>query len=119
MASNTFCAITGHRPKSFPWGYDETTQDCVLLKQILAEQIGALADRGVTDFLSGMAMGVDLWAAQIVLDLQKSVPAVKLRCVLPCEGQESGWPAPAQEQYNSLLQQADEVIYVNRAYHKD
>ena len=26
------CAITGHRPKSFPWGYNEAARDCVLLK---------------------------------------------------------------------------------------
>ena len=25
------CAFTGHRPKSFPWKYDERDPDCVLL----------------------------------------------------------------------------------------
>lgn len=113
------CAITGHRPKSFPWGYNEAARDCVLLKQVLAGQMKALADRGVTDFFSGMAQGVDLWAAQIALDLKKDRPAVRLRCVLPCEGQESKWPAPAQERYRSLLGQADEVSYVSRVYHKN
>jgi len=29
------CAITGHRPKSFPWKYNETAPDCVLLKETL------------------------------------------------------------------------------------
>ena len=53
------CAFTGHRPKSFPWRYDETARDCVLLKEALAVQIAALAERGVTGFLSGMALGVD------------------------------------------------------------
>ena len=53
------CAITGHRPKSFPWKYDETAPGCVLLKEVLASQIAALADSGVTGWLSGMALGVD------------------------------------------------------------
>ena len=53
------CAFTGHRPKSFPWKYNESDLDCVLLKEVLAEQIKAIADRGVTDFFSGMAQGVD------------------------------------------------------------
>ncbi len=74
----TTCAFTGHRPKSFPWGYDETARGCVLLKKILAEQIGALVGRGVTDFFSGMAQGVDLWSSEIVLDLQKKNPALNL-----------------------------------------
>lgn len=110
------CAFTGHRPKSFPWKYNETAPDCVLLKGVLAEQIKALADRGVTDFLSGMAQGVDLWCAQIVLDLKEKSPALRLHCILPCEGQELKWPVSEQEQYHSILQQADEIVYVSRAY---
>lgn len=113
------CAFTGHRPKSFPWKYDETAFGCVLLKEVLAAQIAALADGGVTDFLSGMALGVDLWAAQIVLDLQKHNPAVRLHCILPCEGQEDKWSASAQEQYRSLLRQANSVVYVSREYHSN
>ena len=58
------CAFTGHRPKSFPWKYDERDPVCVLLKEVLAEQIKTLIDRGVTDFLSGMAQGTDLWCSE-------------------------------------------------------
>ena len=114
-----FCAFTGHRPKSFPWKDSETAPGCVLLKETLAEQIQLLADEGVTDFLSGMAQGVDLWAAEIVLDLKKKNPALRLHCILPCEGQEDAWPASEQERYRSILRQADEVIYVNREYSAD
>ena len=57
--SEIACAFTGHRPKSFPWKNNEADPGCVLLKEILAEQIKALAERGVTGFLSGMALGVD------------------------------------------------------------
>ena len=115
----TTCAFTGHRPKSFPWKYNEAAPDCILLKEVLAEQIKALADRGVTDWLSGMAQGVDLWCAQIVLDLRKENPALKLHCVLPCRRQESKWTASAQERYRSILAQANEVIYVGQEYSQD
>ena len=113
------CAFTGHRPKSFPWKDNETAPGCVLLKETLAEQIKLLTKRGVTEFLSGMAQGVDLWGAEIVLDLKKKNPALRLRCILPCEGQEDAWPASEQERYRSILRQADEVIYVNREYTSD
>ena len=115
----TTCAFTGHRPKSFPWKYNEAAPGCVLLKEVLAKQIKLLADRGVIDWLSGMAQGVDLWCAQIVLDLRKENPALKLHCVLPCEGQESKWSASAQELYRSILAQANEVIYVGQEYSRD
>ena len=115
----TACAFTGHRPKSFPWDYDESAPSCILLKEVLATQISALAEQGVTDFLSGMAQGVDLWSSQIVLDLQKKNPALKLHCVLPCKGQESKWTASAQERYRSILAQANEVVYVGQEYNRD
>ena len=115
----TACAFTGHRPKSFPWKYKETAPDCVLLKETLAAQIRLLADSGVTDWLSGMALGVDLWCAQIVLSLKEKNPALRLHCILPREGQEVKWPKAEQEQYHSILKRADEVVYVSRDYHPD
>lgn len=113
------CAFTGHRPKSFPWKDNETDPGCILLKETLAAQISALEERGVTEFLSGMAQGVDLWAAEIVLDLKKKNPVLHLYCILPCEGQEEAWPMSEQERYRSILQRADEIIYVNREYTTD
>ncbi len=113
------CAFTGHRPKKFPWRYDETDTRCVALKKVLAEQIAKLVDAGYTDFLSGMAEGSDVWAAQTVLTLKKENPALKLHCVLPCEGQADKWSASAREVYFSILEQADSVVYVSREYSKD
>ena len=112
----TACAFTGHRPKSFPWGYDENAPGYVLLKEVLAAQITALAERGVTDFLSGMAQETDLWCAQIVLDLRKKNTALKLHAILPCEGQDGKWTASAQVLYHSILEQADDVFFVDRDY---
>lgn len=116
MFSSSRCSLTGHRPKSFPWGYNESARDCVLLKGVLTQQIRALEERGVTDFLSGMALGVDLWCAEIVLDLRVENPAIRLHCVLPCEGQDAKWPDPEKKRYHSILEQADEVVYVHRSY---
>ena len=115
----TNCTFTDHRPKSFPWRYAETAPDCLLLKEVLAAQIKMLADRGVTDWLSGMAQGVNLWCAQIVLDLKKNNPTLKLHAILPCVGQERKWTASAQEHYRSILAQTNEVIYVGQEYSRN
>ena len=125
---NRACSFTGHRPQKFPWRYNESDPACVALKETLSREISALVDAGYTEFLSGMAVGVDLWAAEIVLDLRKKKrghgffglgrknDAPKLRCVLPCEGQESKWPRASQERYHAILKQADSVVYVSREY---
>lgn len=110
------CAFTGHRPAKFPWKYDEKDHRCVELKSVLARQIDNLAAAGVTDFYSGMALGVDTWAAMAVLDLRERNPAIKLHCVLPCEGQEAKWSTPAKILYRDILCEADSVEYVKRTY---
>lgn len=112
----TACAITGHRPKSFPWKYDESDPNCVQLKKVLATQILELAGRGVTDWFSGMALGTDLWSSEIILSLRKNDPALRLHCVLPCAEQEIKWTASEQERYHAVLRQANEVFYVNQTY---
>ena len=113
----TACAFTGHRPHKFPWKGDEADLRCVALKAVLAEQIEKLVAAGVTDFYSGMADGSDVWLSQIVLDLRKENPALKLHCCLPCEGQADKWSSSAQERYHSILGQANSVIYVSHKYY--
>ena len=112
------CAFTGHRPRKLPWGYDETADGCIRLKEVLAKQITSLVEVGYTDFLSGMAEGVDTWAALIVLALRENNPALRLCCILPCKGQADKWSALAREVYNRILIQADSVVYVSENYHQ-
>lgn len=57
--SRLSCAFTGHRPKFFPWGYNEVDPRCVELKVAFSNQISLLVNEGYTDFLCGMALGVD------------------------------------------------------------
>ena len=62
------CAFTGHRPQSLPFGFNESDERCIALKQTLrAEIIRLIEQEGVTHFISGMALGVDMYAAEIVL----------------------------------------------------
>ena len=64
-----------------------------------------------------MADGTDVWLAQAVLSHRRENPALKLHCILPCEGQELKWAAPARERYHSILDQADSILYVSRVYY--
>ena len=111
------CAFTGHRPHKFPWKDNEADPRCIALKETLARQIATLAGAGVTEYFTGGADGTDCWAAEIVLDLREKNPALKLRCVLPHEGQSDRWSDSARERYHSILQRADSVDYVSRQYY--
>ena len=111
------CAFTGHRPHKFPWKDNEADPRCIALKETLAEQIATLAGAGVTEYFTGGADGVDCWAAEIVLTMREKNPALKLRCVLPHEGQADRWSDSAQERYHSILERVDSVDYVSRQYY--
>ena len=111
------CAFTGHRPCKFPWKANESDPRCVALKAVLKEEIAALADAGVTCFYSGCADGTDAWASLILLSLREKNPALRLHCVLPHEGQADKWDDFARDRYRFILEQADFVEYVSRAYY--
>lgn len=113
------CAFTGHRPSKFRWGYDEEHPDCAHLKLLLLQQIAGLADNGVTVFYSGMAQGVDQWAAQAVLALKSRYKGLLLNCILPCETQADKWSAESRERYFDILAEADETHYISRRYTDD
>lgn len=111
------CAFTGHRPASFSFKYDETHPDCIYIKQRLSEEIEIMFANGVTVFISGAALGVDMWAMEAVLELKKREPSVKLVAAVPFRGQENRWSAAQQERYRALLAQCDKVSCFSEKYH--
>ena len=76
-------SFTGHRPEKLPWGWDESSPECVDFKARLANEIEKAYSEGARFFLSGMADGVDLYAAEAVLELAKTRPDMKLIAVFP------------------------------------
>lgn len=96
--------FTGHRPDKLG-GYKVPNPIYIkvcneierLLKELQPEKI-----------ISGMALGVDQWAAYIAFKLK--IPFV---AAVPFEGQEIKWPAKSQELYHKLLNKASEVVVVS------
>ena len=113
----TSCAFTGHRPHKLPWRYDETDSRFLKLKTMIDGLIANLAQAGVTDYYSGMADGADLMLSQAVLVLRSTRTALKLHCVLPCDGQADQWPTLSQERYHAILAQANTVSFVSHQYY--
>ena len=97
------CCFTGHRPQSLPFGFNENDARCAALKKALREQIIYLIEKeNVTHFISGMAIGIDMYAAEIVLDLKKSYPGITLESAIPCETQPVKWSEALRERYYNI-----------------
>lgn len=85
----------------------------------LAAALVELYAEGFRVFVSGMALGFDLAAAEAVLALRDSCPDVQLVCAVPFEGQERRYPTAEQERYRRVRAQADRSDIVCEAYSPD
>ncbi len=110
------CAFTGHRPSKLSFGFDEEHEKCVKLKQVLREQIVTLIQSGVSTFLSGMDLGTDLWCSEIVLELKRHYPNIRLTAVKPCENQADKWSIELRERYFNALAVCDNEILISTRY---
>ena len=91
------CAITGHRPTRFCFGYNEEDPLCQKLKECLLEQFRILHDeKFVRTFFVGGALGVDMWAGEQLLTLraQTGYEDIKIIVVIPFIGYDSKWRDP-------------------------
>lgn len=114
------CAFTGHRPQHLPFGMNENDERCVKLKEELKEQIINLIEaENVTHFITGMALGVDLYAAEIVLDLKARYPSITLESAIPCETQAVKWSMAQRERYYDIAAQCDKETMLQSHYTPD
>ena len=112
--------FTGHRPKGLPCGYNEEHPACIKIKTQLTRMIiGLIEKKNVTHFIAGAALGVDMWAMEIVLDLKEDYPYITLEAVLPCRSQTSGWNVKNKGRYDRLLSACDKVTLVQEYYTPD
>lgn len=118
--SHKTCCFTGHRPQGLPFGFDESQPSCLRLKEVLRQEIERqITENGVSHFISGMALGVDLICAELVLELKAKYPRITLEGAIPCEKQAARWGTAQQEQYCSLLSRCDKKTVIQKAYTKD
>ena len=111
------CMFTGHRPKGLPFGYNERDSRCKKLKKALKKLIlNKIQEENTTAFLSGMALGTDMFAAEIVLKLKRKFRNITLTAVLPCRTQSARWNRETIVRYDHILARCDKVIILQDEY---
>ena len=101
--------FTGHRPEKLDISEKEA-------KSRLRSAIQKAIDDGYTTFISGMARGIDMWAAEIVIEERKKNENIKLICASPYEGFEKSWSFIEKHRYKTILKRADYIKYVCEHY---
>lgn len=111
------CAFTGHRPGKMAF-YGESDPACLKLMGEIHRQIEIAVEKGFRNFISGMAIGVDQWAAISVLDLKRIYPDIRLYAALPYPMQSEKWFNWQKERYFDLLSLCEKVYVVSEEYSK-
>lgn len=110
------CCFTGPRPKNYPWGRDKECEAKIEEKLKIAVQ--EAVERGYRHFISGMAAGIDLLAAKIVLQLRGDMPKMEitLEAAIPFLFQSKRWKEETKREYEIILSQCDKVHYIADAF---
>ncbi len=115
-------SFTGHRPEKICGWVEAPLSVEISLRKALAREIVRLTEEeGAEVFVSGMAPGVDLWAADEVLRLRSEgriVSSTRLELAIPYPSFERSFDAAWHPLYHDILAKADAVHYVCHGYHK-
>lgn len=103
------CCFTGHR-------YVKENKD--LIRKIIIS-IEECINNGIIDFYSGGAIGWDTICSDIVIQLKKKYPQIKLHLILPCikEQQTLYWNEIQIYKYEKILENADTIEYTSYNYY--
>ncbi len=102
----TSVAFTGHRTY------------CGEAGDALRRVLESLYDRGFRTFLSGMAVGFDLAAAEAGLELGRQHDDVRLVAAVPFHGQEMRFSPADRERFRRVLAEAAETVVLSPVYHR-
>ena len=109
----TVC-FSGHRPEKLPRG-----NYLRIMQSLLFAEIKAVYQRGARRFITGMAQGVDLWAADCVMHLRYEDPTVCLICAEPYPTHGDELRGDRRYHHRAVLQSANQVVQVSDVYSPD
>lgn len=105
------CCFTGHRPEKLLCSEQN-------IRSSMEIEIRRAIDEGFVTFITGMARGVDIWAAEIILEIKKEGRPINLICASPFQGFESSWSNEWQNRYHNIMCKADLVRFISPSYHR-
>lgn len=101
-------AFTGHRSISF--------DSVCKVRAAVREAVKALYHIGYRNFMSGMAIGFDMLAAEEVLSLKSELPGLNLIAVVPFRQQSERWSYRERQRREHILSLANDTIIISETY---
>lgn len=112
----TVC-FTGHRPEKL--NFSEGDDRFKTFRNLLFKVVNRLCELGYTQFISGMARGFDMWAAEAVCRLKTIEKSVSLVCAVPFPDQAKSWKPEEKARWEAILNESDETANICDRYTRD
>lgn len=109
------CAITGPKPTRFKFGYKDDYSLGKKIKKTMMEQFKRLYhEKGVRRYYIGGAMGVHIWAGELVLELktQPGYEDIELAIVLPFPNYDLKWDIRSKKRFERLLKNCTDLLTI-------
>lgn len=105
--------ITGYKPHEL--GIFDTKHPGIdYIKKAIRKRLVSYIEDGAEWMIISGQLGVELWAAEVVLELKEMYPSLKLAVLTPFLEQESKWQEEKQTYYRDLLAAADFVTSITK-----
>jgi uncharacterized phage-like protein YoqJ len=106
-------AISGYKP--FELGIFKKDHPSVqYIKAAFKKALIPMVEQGLEWVLISGQLGAELWAAEVLFDLQPDYPGVKLAVITPFLDQQASWNENNKEWYESVLARADFIDSVTK-----
>lgn len=105
--------ITGYKPQEL--GIFKNNHPGVpYIKKAIENRLIPLIEDGLKWVIITGQLGVELWAAEMVIELKKEYPELKLMVLTPFLNQEKNWKEETQIYYNSVVSKADFINSITK-----
>lgn len=108
----TTACFSGHRPEKLHFS-ENYAEELELLKSLIRKEINSAIDLGYKTFITGMAKGVDIWAALEVLQIKKENPDIKLVGISPFRNEKARLKGLDLWNYDLIVNNCERMIYIS------
>ncbi|GGE56680.1 DUF1273 domain-containing protein [Priestia taiwanensis] len=105
--------ITGYKPSELGV-FSEKNPAVTYIKQAIRKRLVPLVEAGLEWVIISGQLGVELWAAQVVVDIQLEHPHLQLGLFTPFLEQEENWNEHNKMMYEEVLIHADHVDSITK-----
>ena len=106
------CCFTGHR--------NIRQSDEIAIKSRIKAQVASLIEKGINTFYVGGAVGFDMLAAELLIDLRDKKGAdIRIISALPFPEWRDTWSENEKRRQDYIMEKSDEVFYVAKEHSRE